>query len=133
VLKSMNSCAYYYSYLRKLSELKIAKKFARYPQYFSVFRSCNAGSKENKWCCNCPKCLFAYIILAPFIDKQTLLQIFGEDLLNKPEMKHYLNQLTGKEATKPFECVGTVKEVVAALKKLDSSYFSISHRFNFPG
>ena len=126
VLKSMNNCAFYYSHLRKFSELKIAKKFARYPQYFSVFRSCNAGSKENKWCCNCPKCLFAYIILAPFIDKQTLLQIFGEDLLNKPEMKHYLNQLTGKEATKPFECVGTVKEVNAALKKLDSSYFTIS-------
>jgi hypothetical protein len=112
----MGNCAHYYSYLRNFSELQIAEKFAQYPQYFSVFRSCNAGSKENKWCCNCPKCLFAYIILAPFIEKNTLLQIFGEDLLNKPEMKHFLNQLTGKEATKPFECVGTVEEVVTALK-----------------
>jgi len=118
VLKFMNNCAFYFSYLRKHSELKIAGKFAQYPQYFSVFRSCNAGSKENKWCCNCPKCLFAYIILSPYIDKETLIQIFGEDLLNKPEMKHFLNQLTGKEATKPFECVGTVKEVKAALRMI---------------
>jgi hypothetical protein len=116
----MGNCAHYYSYLRSFSELQIAEKFAQYPQYFPVFRSCNAGSKENKWCCNCPKCLFAYIILAPFIEKNTLLQIFGEDLLNKPEMEHFFNQLTGKEATKPFECVGTVEEVITALKMLDN-------------
>jgi hypothetical protein len=115
----MKNCAHYYSYLRSFSELQIAEKFAQYSQYFPVFRSCNAGSKENKWCCNCPKCLFAYIILAPFIDKTTLLQIFGENLLNKPEMERFFNQLTGKEVTKPFECVGTVEEVNAALKMLD--------------
>ena len=113
-------CAHYYSFLREFSELQIAEKFARYPQYFPVFRSCNVGSKENKWCCNCPKCLFAYIILAPFIDKSTRVQIFGEDLLNKSEMKHFFNQLTGKEETKPFECVGTVEEVIQALKMLDN-------------
>jgi len=117
----MGDCANYYSYLRNFSELQIAEKFSKFPQYFSVFRSCNAGSKENKWCCNCPKCLFAYIILAPFIEKNTLLQIFGEDLLNKPEMKHFLNQLTGKEITKPFECVGTVEEVNTALELLKKS------------
>jgi hypothetical protein len=117
----MGDCAHYYSYLRSFSELQIAEKFAKYPQYFSVFRSCNAGSKENKWCGNCPKCLFAYIILAPFVDKNTRLQIFGENLLNKPEMVHYFNQLIGSESTKPFECVGTIEEVVAALKMLDNS------------
>jgi hypothetical protein len=116
----MNDCAYYYSYLRAFSELQIAEKFAQYPQYFSVFRSCNVGSKENVWCCNCAKCLFSYIILAPFIDKKTRLEIFGEDLLNKPEMAHFFNQLIGKETTKPFECVGTVEEVLAALKMIDN-------------
>jgi len=114
----MKNCACYYSYLRSYSELQIAEKFAEYPQYFSVFRSCNAGSKENRWCCNCPKCLFAYIILAPFINKDTRLQIFGEDLLNKPEMAHFFYQLIGKEATKPFECVGTVAEVTEAVNML---------------
>jgi len=118
ILGYMNDCAFYYSHLRAFSELQIAEKFAQYPQYYPVFRSCNAGSKENIWCCNCPKCLFAYIILAPFIDKNTRLQIFGEDLLNKPEMEHFFHQLIGKEVTKPFECVGTVEEVVLALKML---------------
>jgi hypothetical protein len=47
------------------------------------------------------------------------LQIFGEDLLNKSEMERFFHQLTGKEATKPFECVGTVEEVISALKMLD--------------
>jgi len=117
----MGNCAHYYSFLRSFSELQIAEKFAQYPQYFPVFRSCNVGSKENKWCGNCPKCLFAYIILAPFIDKNTRLHIFGEDLLNKPEMRHFFNQLIGREATKPFECVGTVEEVIAALKMLDNN------------
>ena len=116
----MGNGAHYYSFLRHFSELQIAEKFAQYPQYFPVFRSCNAGSKENIWCCNCPKCLFAYIILAPFIEKPTRLQIFGEDLLNKPEMEHFFNQLIGKEATKPFECVGTIEEVISALKMLDN-------------
>jgi len=119
LLKYMNDCAYYYSALRNLSELQIAEKFAQHPQYFSVFRSCNVGSKENRWCCNCPKCLFAYIILAPFIDKNRRLEIFGEDLLNKKEMKLYFYQLIGKQVTKPFECVGTVEEVVTALRMLD--------------
>ncbi|MDR2971448.1 MAG: hypothetical protein LBU83_05915 [Bacteroidales bacterium] len=119
VKQYMGNCANYFSYLRNFTELQIAGKFAHYPQYFSVFRSCNAGSKENIWCCNCPKCLFAYIILAPFIDKKTRVMIFGEDLLNKPEMKHFFHQLIGKEDTKPFECVGTVEEVVTALKMLD--------------
>ena len=114
----MGDCAHYYSFLRSFSELQIAEKFAQHPQYFPVFRSCNAGSKENKWCCACAKCLFAYIILAPFVDKNTRLQIFGEDLLNKQEMKHFFYQLIGKEYTKPFECVGTVEEVMVALKML---------------
>jgi len=119
ILNSMNDCSCYYSYLRSFSELQIAEKFSQYPQYFPVFRSCNAGSKGDKWCCNCPKCLFTYIILAPFIDKNTRLQIFGEDLLNKPEMETFFNQLIGKETTKPFECVGTVEEVASALKMLN--------------
>jgi hypothetical protein len=134
VQKYMGDCAHYYSFLRNFSELQIAEKFAQYSQYFSVFRSCNAGSKENKWCCNCPKCLFAYIILAPFIEKTTRLQIFGEDLLNKPDMTHFFNQLTGKEATKPFECVGTIEEVHIALNMLDNekekSYLLNKWNFN---
>jgi len=122
VLENMNNVAHYYSYLRSYSELEIAEMFSQYPQYFPWFRSCNAGSKENRWCCNCPKCLFAYIILAPFIEKSRMIAIFGENLLDKPALKQYFDELTGKTESKPFECVGTIEEVNKALEMLKEEY-----------
>ena len=112
---------HYYSYLRPYTELRIAEMFAQHPQYFPVFKSCNAGSKENKWCCNCSKCLFAYIILSPFIDNDTMVSIFGEDLLDKPELEQYFDELRGAAPTKPFECVGTIDEVNKALEMVRES------------
>lgn len=112
----------YFSFLRPLSELQIAQYFAMYPQYHSVFRSCNAGSKEDKWCCNCAKCLFAYIILSPFITPNRLEEYFGENLLNKEVLKEEFLKLIGQTEVKPFECVGTVDEVNQALSLLVFRY-----------
>lgn len=105
----------YFSYLRPLSELQIAMLFAEQEEYHPIFRSCNRGSKTDSWCCHCPKCLFAFIILSPFIAPQRLSQIFGNNLLDDESLKHDFNQLIGQEETKPFECVGTVSEVNSAL------------------
>ena len=105
----------YFSFLRPLNELQIARIFAENTQYYPVFKSCNAGSKTDIWCCNCPKCLFAFTILSPFIAMDTLVAIFGENLFGKPDMLNYLRELTGLADVKPFECVGTVDEVNAAL------------------
>lgn len=129
----MGDINHYYSHLRKLTELRIAERFAKYPAYFKVFKSCNAGSKEDKWCCNCPKCLFAYIILSPFIDDATMIDIFGEDLLNKPELAQTFDELAGLSLNKPFECVGTIGEVNEALHRiLDSrkDKYLIKHYIN---
>ncbi|MDR1345861.1 MAG: hypothetical protein LBK03_04070 [Bacteroidales bacterium] len=115
VKENMNDCAHYFSYLRSLDELQIAEKFAQYRQYHSVFKSCNAGSKENRWCCACSKCLFAYLILSPFLTDGELFAIFGEDLLNKPEMQQYFDELCGIAPNKPFECVGSIAEVNRAI------------------
>lgn len=105
----------YFSFLRPLSELQIAMLFSRHEKYFDVFRSCNAGSKQDVWCGQCAKCLFAYIILSPFIPPDRLRSIFGKDMLDDPRMKQFFDELTGRGETKPFECVGTVDEVNAAL------------------
>jgi len=105
----------YYSFLRPLSELQIAMLFAHYPHYFDVFKSCNAGSKQDIWCGKCAKCLFAYIILSPFIEPSRLNAIFGSCLLDDPEMRPFFNELRGLTESKPFECVGTVDEVNSAL------------------
>lgn len=105
----------YFSFLRPLSELQIAMLFAQNEKYFNVFKSCNAGSKQDIWCGKCAKCLFAYIILSPFIAPERLNAIFGKNMLDDPEMERFFLELAGKAETKPFECVGTIDEVNVAL------------------
>lgn len=105
----------YFSFLRPLNELRIAQLFAEQVKYYPVFKSCNAGSKTDIWCCNCPKCLFAFTILSPFIPVIEMVHIFGENLFELPQMLGYLKELTGIDEVKPFECVGTIDEVNAAL------------------
>lgn len=97
----------YFSMLRPLNELQIAMLFARNEKYHKIFRSCNVGSKSIpwEWCGNCPKCLFVYIILSPFLYKEKLLEIFGEDLYEKESLLKTFIELCGYGETKPFECV----------------------------
>jgi hypothetical protein len=104
----------YLSFVRPLYEIQISRLFARYPHYFSVFRSCNKGSRTNVWCAHCPKCLFVYISLRPFLDRAAMLGIFGQDLLTNPALVDLATELLGQSTTKPFECVGTVAETEAA-------------------
>lgn len=107
----------YYSFLRPLNELQIAKLFTKMPQYHQVFKSCNVGSKgeEWRWCNHCAKCLFAYIILSPYLKQEELVQIFHEDLYAREDLWKILEELTGHGETKPFDCVGTFAEVNYAL------------------
>lgn len=138
VKQNMNHCGNYFSFLRQYTELQIAEMFSQYTEYHKVFKSCNAGSKQNKWCCNCSKCLFAYLILSPFMEDSKMIEIFGEDLLQKNEMIHYFDELTGIAPNKPFECVGTIDEVNEAVhlltktrkdKLLIQRYLSIKNIF----
>ena len=105
----------YFSFLRPLNELRIAQLFAEQVKFYPVFKSCNAGSKTDIWCCNCAKCLFAFTILSPFIPMIEMVHIFGKNLFELPQMLGYLKELTGIDEVKPFECVGTTDEVNAAL------------------
>ncbi len=109
----------YFSFLRPLNELQIAKIFSRLEKYHSTFKSCNVGSKEKewKWCCKCAKCLFAFIILSPYLYKEKLINIFGNDLFEDKELLNIFIELTGHGETKPFECVGTFEEVNFAISK----------------
>ncbi|MDO8436521.1 MAG: hypothetical protein Q7S82_04080 [bacterium] len=101
----------YFSYLRSRTELEISKTFTKYPQYFSVFSSCNIGQKTGeRWCGNCPKCLFIYATLYPFLEKKQFLKIFGKDLFENKKLVPVMKALIGQGKAKPFECVGTFKE-----------------------
>ena len=119
VNKYLNTEVEYFSMLRPLNELQIAMLFAKHEKYHKIFRSCNVGSKKIpwEWCKNCPKCLFVYIILSPFLYDKKLIEIFGEDLYEKRELLKTFIELCGYGETKPFECVGTYEEVNYAISK----------------
>lgn len=112
----LNEEIQYFSFLRPLNEMQIASFFSKCTAYHEVFRSCNAGSKTDSWCGKCPKCLFTWIILSPFISRERLAEIFGKDLMVDPELKPIFEELNGTSAVKPFECVGTVEEVRACVE-----------------
>lgn len=112
----------YFSFLRPLSEIQIVALFAQFRHQYHDFKSCNAGSKTDTWCCACPKCLFTYIMLAPFIEPKDLDAIFGKNLFEDKALLRVMRELAGLEKVKPFECVGTVSEVNAALQFLLSKY-----------
>ena len=128
----------YFSLLRGLSEYNIAKLFSHYRIYHSVFKSCNLGSKEEdwKWCCNCSKCLFIYIILSPFLTKEERIHIFGEDLYERKDLLNTFIELLGFTENKPFECVGTYEEarlaVSQVIEKGEDSYLLNHYKENYP-
>ncbi len=112
----------YYSFLRPLNELQIAKLFAGFPRHHMLFRSCNVGSRDDRWCGKCSKCLFTFIILFPFLGQRKLVDIFGRDLFDDASLSGLLDQLSGRFGEKPFECVGRTDEVNAALMHASGSF-----------
>ena len=117
LVKSIN----YSSYLRKYTELQIAKMFSQYRKYFAFFSSCNASMKirastKDRWCSQCPKCLFTYLILYPFLAKKDRRKIFGQDLFENKKLLPVLKNMVGRGTHKPFECVGTYRETSEALR-----------------
>lgn len=114
----------YYSLLRPLSELAVARQFAKIDRYDAVFSSCNRNfhltgpRPESRWCGICPKCQFVFLALAPFMPKPRLTAIFGRNLLDEPEQAEGFDALIEFGAHKPFECVGEGREARAALFEL---------------
>ena len=114
----------YFSLLRPLSESGIAALFSRQPRYFPTFKSCNRnfhiseGMRQYGWCCDCPKCRFVFLALAPFIGKDRMIDIFGRDMLNDKTQEDGFRELLGLKGHKPFECVGEIGECRLLLKSL---------------
>jgi hypothetical protein len=112
----------YFSLLRPLYEIQIVKLFSKYPKYFPVFLSCNeayktvSGTKKpfKKWCGKCPKCLFVWVCLYPFLEEKKLMKIFGKNLFEDKKLLPIMQELIGERRFKPFECVGTKKETISA-------------------
>lgn len=130
LLKYLNIEINYFSFLRPLSEIHITKLFSRLTKYHTIFSSCNRYSKQGQWCLNCPKCLFVFIMLSVYLSKEELLSIFKANLYDNISQLENFRMLCGLEKTKPFECVGTIKEVLYALNRA-SSKFSDSYLIKY--
>jgi hypothetical protein len=111
----------YFSWLRDRTELWVGREFAGLEKYHGSFRSCNKSfySDRNRrldhWCGQCDKCCFIDLILAPFLPKAALVDVFavtGEPLADQC-LEDKFRALLGAGA-KPFECVGEVTECRAA-------------------
>jgi hypothetical protein len=114
----------YFSLLRPLSEVAIARRFARHTDYLPVFRSCNTAFRQSperrgtNWCCDCPKCRFVFLALAPFVPRQRLIATLGRDLLDDAAQIDGFAELCGLQQHKPFECVGEIEESATVLAHL---------------
>lgn len=115
---------HYYSLLRPLSELAVARQFTRTDRYDAHFSSCNRNfhilgeRPANRWCGVCPKCHFVFLALAPFMSKPRLVRIFGRNLLDDPAQTAGYDALLEYQNHKPFECVGEGRESRAAMAAL---------------
>jgi UDP-N-acetyl-alpha-D-muramoyl-L-alanyl-L-glutamate epimerase len=111
----------YFSPLRSFDELEITRAFATRTPYLVAFRSCNKVARlkdaSDAWCLECPKCRFVFLALATALARKEVVAIFGADLLDDDsQLQGYADMLD--QRTKPFECVGTVREVQDALTEL---------------
>ncbi len=106
----------YFSPFFGFYEYPIAKMFTSTAQYFDIWNSCNRGTTEKKFCCECPKCAFTYIMLLAFTSKSFLKQYFWKDILQDLALCKPLFEYG--DSPKPLECVGEKKEVWYALEKI---------------
>lgn len=118
----------YFSLLRPFTELRIAEMFAQYSRYHTHFSSCNRQftargvRPRTRWCGQCPKCAFVFLLLAAVLPKQRVLRICGRNLLNDPALIPTYRDLLGFGTLKPFDCVGTFEEAKAALWLVRKSF-----------
>lgn len=124
VQKQVAADLQYYSLLRPMSELAVARQFAKTDFYDAHFSSCNRnfhilGERPvNRWCGVCPKCHFVFLALAPFMPKTRLVRIFGRNLLDDAGQAGGFDALLEFQDHKPFECVGEGRESRAAMATL---------------
>ena len=113
------------SFLRDRSEVWVADVFSQLTQFHDVFRSCNRAFSQSldrrlaTWCGECDKCLFINLMLAPFLPRSTLREIFHHEPLSDPAREGQLRILVGVGVdVKPFECVGDPDESAVALARV---------------
>ena len=61
-------------------------------------------------------------MLSAFLSKKETVEIFSKDLFEEKELEKDFIELIGESETKPFECVGSIAEVIFALNRIIANY-----------
>lgn len=124
----------YYSPIRHMTELEIVGKCVTYPQYLPYITSCNRNFsitkqlQSKKWCGECPKCAFAFLLFAAHLPKAQVVHLFGKNMLEDIALDGLFRDLEGRGGLKPFECVGTFEEASTALRMIVAkNEFDLKH------
>jgi len=112
----------YFSAIRQLTSVGVAKLFANLNQYFEVFTSDNfvfridpARRPSARWSLESPKSLSSFMLLSPWLSEKDMLRTFGMNFLDEASLEQLFLELTGLEGHPPLDCVGTVEELVLSL------------------
>jgi len=129
VQQTISPALWYFSAIRPLSSVAIAKLFAQYPMYLADFTSCNrvflidpSKRPNGRWCGECAKCLSSFIILAPWLEEAKLIEIFSKNMLDDTDQRNLFLALTGLEGHKPLDCVGTETEMNLSLNLINRQH-----------
>jgi hypothetical protein len=121
----VSSEIHYFSAIRPLSSVAIAKIFSQFPQYFEVFTSDNSLFKINqqmrehpRWSLNSSKSLSSYILLAPWLSDEDLLLTFGRNFLDEPSLTDLFSSLLGENGQSVLDCVGTPEELRSSMAEI---------------
>lgn len=112
----------YFSAIRPLTSIGVAKVFAKMSQYYEIFTSDNfvfridpAKRPNGRWSLESPKSLSSFILLAPWLSEPDMVRTFGRDFLNEPGLETLFAELIGYQGHPPLDCVGTVEELILSL------------------
>ncbi|MFP4518686.1 MAG: hypothetical protein ACLFQ5_04445 [Oceanicaulis sp.] len=121
----------YFSVLRPVTEIWTAHYLATRAEFtLDIFASCNrnfvfagptALEPGRRWCGRCAKCVYTAVLLAPFLPVARHAEIFQSKLLHDMDNLNFLREIAGLTGAKPWECVGEMREVAAALAHLGTA------------
>ncbi|MEQ8406387.1 MAG: hypothetical protein RKE49_14920 [Oceanicaulis sp.] len=129
--KSAGARFAYFSVLRPVTEIWTAHYLATRAEFaLEIFASCNRNfvfAGENalepgrRWCGACAKCVYTAVLLAPFLPVERHAETFQSKPLHDPDNLEFLREIAGLAGAKPWECVGEMREVAAALAHLGTA------------
>jgi hypothetical protein len=120
----VSSGLHYFSAIRPLPTLAVAKLFVTYPKYFEVFTSDNSLFRvmptertHPRWSQDSSKSLSSFILLAGLLTEEQLDTIFGHNFLNDASLIASFSAIMGENGQVVLDCVGTPAELRASLKR----------------